>query len=274
MNGFLAALGLCVLAIAPLAAASAQPEPRVGSIPMLSVTGTGRALVAPDMATVRLGVGAQESEAAAAQSRVNQSMQKVLNALAQAGVEKDQIQTSTLSLYPVYTDWGRPQQQQGEEPRIAGYRAEITVSVRLTDLGSIGRIIDAGLTAGANQLHGVAFDLQDDTQAKSEALAQAIRSARTKAQAMADAIGHNLAGLVEVSESEARVIRPMMDYAAEGMAVRAMADGTPVSPGQMQITANVTLRYRLGGPGMAPPPGRIPEPVDQPQRPERRDREP
>jgi uncharacterized protein len=143
-----------------------------------------------------------------------------------------------------------------DEPRIAAYHAEITVTARLKDLKRAGAVIDAGLGAGANRLHGLSFELQDDTRARAGALRQAVHSAQAKARAMAEALGVELSQIMEASEGGAQVIRPMYEGAGRSADFAAQAmPSTPVEAGQVQVSANVTLRYRIGGAG-GPGPGR------------------
>lgn len=233
-----------LLALAP--AAAQEQSPRATPIPTLSVTGEAQVSVEPDLAVVRLGVHAQEKEAAAAQGRVNETMQKVIAAIRQAGVPAEQVQTSGLSLHPIYSHrQPRPTDDGPQEPRITGYRAEITVTARLKDLKRAGPVIDAALNAGANTLQGISFELQDDTQAKAAALRQAVQSAQVKARAMAAGLDVRMTELLDAAEGGAQIIRPMQQYDMGTMEMARGVAATPIEAGQLQITANVTLRYRI-----------------------------
>ena len=264
----LAILALCLTCAAgPAFAQDGQPERRPVPAPTISVTGEGRVGADPDLAVVRLGFSAQAAEAAAVQSQVNERMQKVIDAVKEI-VPRDQIQTSGLNLYPVYSE-PRPirgDDPQPAEPKIVGYRSDMSVVVRVKELARVGDVIDAGLAAGANRLDGISFELENDTQARAQALQRAVRSAQEKARAMAAALDVELMGVAEAIEGGAHVISPMYDRAAGMEMLRAQAGGTPVEAGQIQVQANVTLRYRMSGAGM--PAGR----PDQPAPGERRDR--
>lgn len=259
----IAAICLLVGIFATPAVSSAQPDPqrpregpRQG--PTVTVSGEGQSQAAPDAATVRLGATVQAEEAGEAQAQVSQIMQRAIEAVKGLGVEEQAIQTADLSLYPVYSDSRpRPNQDGGEgEPQIVGYRASNTLAVELDDLGKIGDVIDAAVEAGANQLQGVEFELRNDLEARSEALRRATRIARAKAQVLAEAVGMPLGDLVEIRESGVNVRPPVPMYGAR-MAMEADAS-TPVQPGQLTVTANVTLVYRLSQ-------GRN-RPVTQPER--------
>jgi uncharacterized protein YggE len=105
-------------------------------------------------------------------------------------------------------------------------------------------VIDAGLKAGANQLEGVQFSLLNDLPPRQQALRLAVEEARSKAQVMADALRVNLVEVMEASESGVSVV-PFAEAGLAGVQARALAVETPVSPGQIQVRANVTLRYRI-----------------------------
>ncbi len=214
-------------------------------VPVLSVQGSGEARVAPDEATVRLGVLVQDPSARAAQEKVNLAANAILEAVRKLGVRPEQIQTSDLSLNPIYS---QPQQQRPDEPyepRITGYQASNVVSIRLADLALVGRVIDAGLGAGANRLDGVAFGLRDDAAARATALTRASETARAKAETLARALRVRLVELIEVAEGGVQVYTPFKQARGAAMESMAMDTGTPVSAGEVGVNASVTLRYRI-----------------------------
>ncbi|HEX2224065.1 MAG TPA: SIMPL domain-containing protein [Thermoanaerobaculia bacterium] len=237
--GFAFAAWLALLAL-PLAAqqgAAAAGTPPL--VPVLSVQGTGDARVTPDEATVRLGVFAQRPTAREAQDQVSRTGQAVLEAVRRLGVRPEQIQTSELSLGPVYDH------QEGREPRVSGYTASNVVSIRLEDLDQVGPVVDAGLGAGANRLDGVIFGLRDDAAARASALTAAVSKARAKADALARALRVRLVEIVEVTEGGIPVFTPTYARGEVAMAADAMIANTPVSSGQVEVQASVTLRYRI-----------------------------
>jgi uncharacterized protein YggE len=159
------------------------------------------------------------------------------------GVRPEQIQTSELSLGPVYAP-PRPEAH-SQEPQIAGYQASNVVSVRLEDLDKIGPVVDAGLAAGANRLDGVYFGLRNDAPARASALAAAVEEARGKAEALARAAGVRLVEIVEIVEGGVSVFTPSFRRERLAMAEDAQMASTPVSAGQVGVDANVTVRYRI-----------------------------
>jgi uncharacterized protein YggE len=235
----LSALLAGIVALPALAQGGDMPK---RDIPSLTVSGAADVHSAPDEATVRLGVSRQASSAREAQNLTNEVAQGILTGVAGVGVSKDRVQTSQLSLYPIYA---QPKPGSNEEPKIVAYRAANTVSVRLSQLNLIGPVVDAGLKAGANQVEGVSFALRDDTAARSKALEEAAREARQKAATLARALDVKLVGLQEAIEGGVQV-RPPVPLAGAMLSRAAVADvSTPVSPGEVTVHASVTLRYRI-----------------------------
>ena len=220
-----------------------QAEPVNSALSTLTVSGNGEVAVSPDRAYVRLGAVVQTVEAADAQKRINQVMQGVLQGITKLGISEKNIQTTGLSLSPVYT---RPERKQGgdaEAPRIAGYRASNTVKVQVDDLSLVGAVIDAGIGAGANQLQGISFDTSQADKYRREALQLAAKEARAKADAIAAALQLRLGDILEIQEEGVHIARPH----AERMYAAAAADATPVQPGQLQIRAGVQIRFSING---------------------------
>lgn len=237
----LAAVGL-VLALPPLLrpARAQRNDTARPAVPALTVVGNAEVRVPPDEATVRLGVSRQAPTAQEAQNQASEAARAILNAITALGVRDEQIQTSQLTLFPIYAE-----QRPGEmrEPRIVAYRAANIVTVRLDRLSLVGPVVDAALKAGANQLEGVAFGLRDDLPARERALREAVREARAKARAIAEALEVRLGPVLEVREGETLVRPPVPLVAA--MEARVAQAPTPVPPGQVIVGASVTLRYRI-----------------------------
>ncbi|HEY7213824.1 MAG TPA: SIMPL domain-containing protein [Thermoanaerobaculia bacterium] len=228
------------VAFALVAQLAAQTPAEI--VPTLSVSGTGEARVAPDEATVRLGVVAQAPTARAAQESANRTANAVLEAVRKLGIQAEDIQTSGLSLSPLYSQ-GRPGVEE-QTPKITGYQANNTVAIRTADLTKLGPVIDAGLGAGANNLEGVAFGLRNDEAARAAALTDAVREARAKAEALALALKVQLVGILEVAEGGVSVNPPPYPKARFAVA-EALSTETPVSAGQVGVEASVTIRYRI-----------------------------
>jgi uncharacterized protein len=231
-------LSLCFAAMAQVAPDRRDHESRR----TLTVTGNGEVSTAPDHAVVRLGATAQAEEAAAAQIEVNEIMQKALKQVEAAGIPKRFIRTTGLTLTPVYTPQRSPQQT---EPKIIAYRAGNVIEVTVEDIKLVGKVIDAGLSAGANRLEGVSFRLKDDLPQRSAALTRAVEEARAKAQTMARALDVPLGAVREVVEGGVQIFRQEHFGGARAM-MAADAMQTPVEPGEVRVQASVTIHYDIG----------------------------
>ena len=218
-----------------------QPAPMPPGPPVLIASGNASVMAVPDQATVRLGIVRQAAVAQTAQEQANTAAQEILNAVQKAGVSANQIQTARLVLTPVYA----PRAPESRDaPRIVAYNATNTISIRLDNLSIVGAVIDAGLKAGANQLEGVVFGLRNDLPSRQQALRQAVEEARSKAQVMAEAARVGLGEVLEVSEGGVSILDHEPVFAGRVMAA---AVAPPVSPGEIEVRASVTIRYRITG---------------------------
>ncbi|MGI8922436.1 MAG: SIMPL domain-containing protein [Fimbriimonadales bacterium] len=215
--------------------ASAQGDRQ--QLPLLTVMGSAEVKTAPDQATVGIGVMTQAPNARDAQEKANVIIQKFLAEMQRLGIDKKDVQTSRLMLNPMY-DNPKP----GEPMRISGYQAQNVLSVRVENFDLIGKVVDAGVSSGANTVENIGFAMKDDTRVRLEALREAAAEARQKAEVMAQALGIELGGVFEVVEGGAQVMPPPM-YRGEAFA--AMKADTPVEPGQVTITASLTVRYEI-----------------------------
>ena len=210
-------------------------------VSVLSVSGRGEVRVKPDMATVNFGVQTRASTADEAQASTNKLMTATIDAIKKMGIEAKNIQTKGISLRPIY-----PPRKPGstELPKIIGYDASNQISVRVENIKRVGQVIDVGLAGGANQFQGVSFGLRERDAATQKALTKAVRQARAKAKTIAEALGVKLDGVQDVSEGGISLPQPR--YFA-GVELARKAVSTPVQPGELTVSAQVTIRYRLAG---------------------------
>lgn len=217
-------------------------EERAGTV--IVVRGRGEDSEKPDRATAVFGAQSQAATASDAQRMVNQTVNTALESIRQLGIRGLLLQTSQLSLYPVFEQVS-PGRMGDREPRIVGYRAVITVSARIDDIGELGRLIDTALQAGANRLDSVSFGLSDDSGSRRRAITSAVMDASRKAEAIAMAMGLRLGEAIEVIEDGATVIQPMREMNRMQMGVAMSMDlGTPIETGEVGTVAGVTIRYR------------------------------
>ena len=211
---------------------------------MLSVVGVGRTSQRPDRAQVSVGVVAEAPTAGAAMELLNRSMENVLSAVKKLELPGQLVTTAGLSLSPQYDYSAR---RDNQPPRIVGYIAQNTVSVRVDDPEAVGQVIDRATAAGANQVQGVSFQLRDPEAAQREALRAAVGQARAKAEVVAQAMGMRIVEVVQVIESGAASPPPGPMLKARGMMMEAAAaPGAAIEPGELDIQASLTMIVRLG----------------------------
>jgi uncharacterized protein YggE len=226
---------------AALAPAAAQVSPATTQTPpsrTLTVSASADVPAVPDQGVVQLGATTRGSTAQSAMAQNNDIMSKVIAALKQLGIPDMNIQTSQLSLSPVYE---QPTPETANmPPRLIGFDATNIVSIILTDPTKIGPAIDAGIAAGANQIQGISFRLSDDQPFRLMALQQAGGRAKAKAEALAAGLGVTLGDVDAVTEGTPAVPTPVYAGAAPSAATP-----TPVSPGQVMVHVDIQVRYFL-----------------------------
>jgi len=160
----------------------------------------------------------------------------VVAAIKAAGIADKDIQTSFLSLQPVY-DYSN-----NGQGKLIGFQLANTVSVTVHAIDTVGALVDAAVAAGATSIDGVTFRVNDPTGAESQARTAAVIDARTKANALAAAAGVSITGVISIIESTSSVPYPVPYAAAGGMKDTA---ATPVQPGTAEIDVYVTIVYRI-----------------------------
>ena len=173
--------------IAAILALMLLSGPALAEESILTVQGTGVVSLAPDMATITLGVRETSKDVGQAQASVNQKLAEVIEKLHGMGIVDEDIHTSSISIYEDY-GYGST----GEEMR---YAAQNTISVTLHDIGKAGQTIDAVFEAGANTFSDIRFDASDSEDAKKRALELSVENARLKAEVLAAAAGMKIAGI-------------------------------------------------------------------------------
>lgn len=230
--GLLAAL-VAGASIAPVAAQepSAKPEHT------LSVSGTGSVSVKPDLADVTVGVTVQRDTAGAAAADVANVMDAVITAVKALGIAEEDIQTTSLSLSPVY-DYDRTPY------RLVAYTATNLVTVTVRDITQAGPVIDAATGAGATDVNNITFRVADQAAAETQAREQAVRAARAKADTIAAAAGTEITGIISISETSSPTPYPMF-YGREAAADLAGAAPMPVMAGTIDVEVSVAIVYSI-----------------------------
>ncbi len=204
----------------------------------INVDATGTVQVAPDMATITLGVTHQNPEASEAMKATSDAVAQVLARLGEMGIEDRDLQTRDLSLSPI---WSKRNQQNGEPPEITGFVASNRVFVRVRDLTQLGEVMDAVIQDGANDFSGLSFGLQDPEPIEVQARAKAVSEATAKAEQLAQAADVTLGPVQTISERGGSV-RPMAE-----MRNMAMADtgGVPVAGGEISVSVSVSMEFEI-----------------------------
>ena len=224
------ALSLAVPALAGQAQVPAGP-------PVIVTRGEATLKRAPDQAWVSIAAEARASAPADAQYTAAEAMKSVQTALGKAGIAADAIRTTGYSLQP-------DMEYVSGRSRIRGYIVRNQIEVRVDDLQKLGAVINAAGGSGATSMSGLRFDLRDRAAVEREALAQAVRDGMARARALAAGAGAVLGPILRIDETGDFRPPPMPMYATRAAEAQVQ---TPISPGEVEITAHVTLTVRIGG---------------------------
>jgi uncharacterized protein YggE len=240
-NRLLPVGALLLLAPFLLVSACSNGETTVitGEAPMetgITVSGTGEASAAPDMATIDLGIEAFAATVAEARDRAARAASSLIASVKANGVADRDIQTRQVGVNPVY-DYSRPGQ-----PVITGYSVSNILTVRVRDLDRLSRVIDDAIAAGgeAVRVNGLQFGFGDREALLETARKNAIADARKRAETYAAAAGVRLGDVLAISETAVSGPVPLAVPRAA-----ATGDSTPIEPGESTITVSVTVRFAL-----------------------------
>lgn len=204
----------------------------------ISVSGEGRVEVAPDMATLNLGVTTEADTAAAALTANSEGLAAALARLKAAGIAERDIQTSGLTINPRY-DY----RNDGSQPQINGYIASNMVMVRVRDLSILGATLDGAVADGANTLNGIAFGLQEPDAAMDGARRRAVTDAAHKAALYAEAAGVKLGRIASIAE-QTNYGGPQPMMLAEASFAKD-AGSVPVASGELSVASTVSVIYEI-----------------------------
>ena len=204
----------------------------------IAVTGSGKVTVIPDMATVSLGVVVERDTAKAAREAAAAQMTRVVNAIKALGIAPADIATANVSLSPVY-DYPN-----NTQPRIRGYQVQNTITITVRDIDKTSDVLDDAVQAGATQVNGIGFDVEDRAAAEAKARESAVKDAKAKADTLANGLGVNIQGVASISES---VSTPPWYGPVYGAAQGAgdKAAETPVLPGSTDVTITVQVVFLI-----------------------------
>jgi uncharacterized protein len=198
----------------------------------ITVTGTGELRSTPNRANLSFSVHAEGSTAAGALAAGNAKLRRLIDALKGAGVDQEQLKTEYLGVNPRYDGGKTPSN---------GYTADASVSVTGQSLERASRLVDLGMSAGADSVSGPSLSIADRDAQYRRALERAFDDARAKAEALAAAAGVSLGEVTAVVEG-AQYGGPVLEMAAARAALEAK---TPIEPGSEKIAASVTVTFAI-----------------------------
>lgn len=234
----LAAMPLGVAAAASAAASANAAEIQIAAQgPVVEIGATHTVMAAPDVVIVSAGVTTRAPTAVAAMRQTAAAMEKVVARIKALGVDPKDIQTQGIGLNAQY-------QYNGDKPRtFLGYDASNTVSIKLRKIDKAGETLDALVEAGANDISGPNFQLEDDTAAIAAARKAAFAEAQARAMDYARMAGYSGVRLLEVDESVSQ--RGPMPMQADAIMVTAARAKTPVEPGEVGTSVSITTKFEM-----------------------------
>lgn len=230
----LAALLICGLALT--AAPSAGMAKDKDDARTVSVTGDGSAKGRPDTAHITTGVVSDGETARAALDANSTGMSAMIDKIKALGIAAKDIQTVNFAVHPRYT-----RAKEGEPQKISGYRVVNTVRVTVKDIDGLGKILDAVVAQGSNEIGGVAFSIEDSEKLSDDARREAMDDARRKASLLAEAAGAKLGKVLTISEE---MPHPMPRQAFARAAVAAEA-APPIEAGEQSLSVRVNVTWEL-----------------------------
>ncbi|MDI9632918.1 MAG: SIMPL domain-containing protein [Methanolinea sp.] len=234
--------GLLVLLVGAVLAGTAAAQG--GDEKTLATSGRAETMVTPDRAVVTVSVVTENADVKAAQGENARTMDGVKAAIEGLGIPRRDLKTVGYSVVPVYDD------SKGLfRPKVKYYQVTNSLQVTLRDVTRTGEVIDAAVTAGANQVGSIGFFVSDELEqsVRNELLAQAVNRAYSEASAVANAAGVKITGVKQITVSG---YYPPRIYASNIAMMRAETglDGvpTPIEAGEVKVTAEVSVVYLIG----------------------------
>jgi uncharacterized protein YggE len=238
-------LGLTAILIITLTACDSQFASKVLSPSpggrTIHVNGSGAVSGEPDIATLNLGVAVEKKTVAEAREEAASAMTALIDTLKANNIEEKDINTENFSIYPQYdyTEEGRV---------LRGYRVNNTVKAKVRDLDTLSDVIDDAAEAGGDNIvvNSIQFMIDDTTPLRTQARSLAVKDAEAKAQTLADASGVVLGKPVTITENTYYESPPIAFATAEAaFADDAAKSSTPIVPGELTVTVNITIVYEI-----------------------------
>ncbi|MGE5540875.1 MAG: SIMPL domain-containing protein [Bacillota bacterium] len=218
-----------------------------GTVPTITVSGTGKASAAPTIATISFTVEENASTVAAAQDAATKRTNDALAAIKKLGVEDKDVQASGYSVTPQYESRPCPAGSYcpQDTSKITGYKVYQSITVKVRDTAKAGDVLAALGQAGVQNVSGPNFAVDDDTAVQAEARGKAIDDARAKAETLAKQLHVHLGKVINFSESGGTM--PYYAYGKGGAADSLVAPqaAPTLPPGQNETSVTVSVTYEI-----------------------------
>lgn len=234
-----ALLALSTTALTPVAAQAAEVTINAAN-PVIELGIYEQIDVKPDVVTISAGVESQAPTAVEAMRRNAAEMQRVVDLAKAMGIAARDIQTSRISLNAQY-DYDQASRKQV----FRGYAASNQVSLKLRNIERSGEVLDALVKAGATNIYGPNFSVDDDTDAKAEARQRALARGKAQAEQYARAAGYAGVRLLQVQESITGQTQPFQREAMKSVSIQAADAVAPIEPGMVSTGVSIQLTYEM-----------------------------
>ncbi len=202
-----------------------------------TVLGVGKVETVPDIAVVSAGVIANAASVKLAQAELNKKMNAITGAAKKLGISDKDIKTSNYNIYPNY------EYRDGVQ-KINGYNATSNLTIKVREIDKANDLVDAATAAGANQVGGIDFEIDDPTKAENAAREMAVKEAKEKAETAARIAGFSLGRVVNYAESS-NPGYPIPMMARSDLSLEKAVAPTQVEPGTNEIRITVSLSYEI-----------------------------
>lgn len=205
----------------------------------ITIAGMGKVTATPTIAVTNVGLVTEKLDVAAAQAENSEKINKLIAAMKALEISSDDIKTTQYQIYPKYSY----EEKRGSQ--ITGYSVTQSVEVKIRDLAKISQVLAKAGEAGANQVSGIQFTIDDPKNLRAEAREQAVKDAKEKAEKLAAELGVHLGKVVNFSEmSGGGPQMPMHMYAKESSA--SIGGAAPdVQAGTLEINSEVAVTYEI-----------------------------
>lgn len=208
----------------------------VDQVKTITASGEGSVKITPDVAYVSIGVITENKVLSNAQSENSEKMTKVMASLTELGIKKEDIKTTNYNVNPKY-EWNSTT----GVSTIVGYTVSNILEITINDIAKTGNLLDKVVDSGSNNINSIRFGLKDESALYNQALEFAVKDAKAKAVAMGSGLGITNIQPVKITEVSSRNTPVYYDMGA--VAMEAAKASTPVSEGELKITANVSIEF-------------------------------